>query len=241
MPELQILLKLFNDFGTLSLQAIGGGTAVLPEMQRVMQGQYQMSPAEFTKIYSLGQLAPGPNMTMVVVFGDRIAGIFGALVVLFAFFVPAALLVFVVGRVWVRAGDSPWRRAVQDGLAPISIGLMLSGVYALATTATTTVLTIAVALVVVVLMLRTKINPVFFVLVSAIIGGFFLPRNCSKCRKRLDPSAKAAESKSRARLRSRRARRTDLRDRALSVDRGQQPLLPSHRSADKDRYRCGCD
>jgi chromate transporter len=177
MPDFQTLLKLFNDFGTLSLQAVGGGTAVLPEMQRLMEGQYHMSPADFTKIYSLGQLAPGPNMTMVVVLGDRIAGFVGALVVLFAFFVPASLLVFLIGRIWERAGESPWRRAVQDGLAPISIGLMLSGVYALATTATTTVYTIGLAIAIVLLMLRTKINPVFLVLACGVFGGFLLPRN----------------------------------------------------------------
>ncbi len=177
MPDFHTLLRLFNDFGTLSLQAVGGGTAVLPEMQRLMEGQYHMSPADFTKIYSLGQLAPGPNMSMVVVLGDRIAGIPGALVVLVAFFLPASVLCFLIGRVWNKAGESPWRRAVQDGLAPIAIGLMLSGVYALATTATTTVLTIAPALVVVLLMLRTKINPVVLILACGIFGGFLLPRN----------------------------------------------------------------
>jgi len=177
MPDFHTIVKLFNDFGTLSLQAVGGGTAVLPELQRLMEGEYHMSPADFTKIYSLGQLAPGPNMSMVVVLGDRIAGIVGALVVLFAFFVPASLLCFLVGRIWRRAGESPWRRAVQDGLAPISIGLMLSGVYALATTATTTALTIGIAIVIVLLMLRTKINPVFLVLACGVFGGFFLPRH----------------------------------------------------------------
>jgi chromate transporter len=82
-----------------------------------------------------------------------------------------------IGRVWNKAGESPWRRAIQDGLAPIAIGLMLSGVYALATTATTTVLTIALALVVVLLMLRTKLNPVILILACGIFGGFLLPRS----------------------------------------------------------------
>ena len=176
MPDFHTLLKLFNDFGTLSLEAVGGGTAVLPEMQHLMESSYGMSPEDFTKIYSLGQLAPGPNMSMVVVLGYRIAGYLGALVVLIAFFLPASILCFTVGRVWARAGDSPWRRAVQDGLAPIAIGLMLSGVYALATSATTTVLTIVPAVIVVLLMLRTKINPVFLVLACGIYGGFLLPR-----------------------------------------------------------------
>jgi chromate transporter len=176
MPDFHTLLRLFNDFGTLSLQAVGGGTAVLPEMQRLMESQYHMSPADFTKIYSLGQLAPGPNMSMVVVLGYRIAGVPGAIVVLLAFFLPASVLCFLIGRVWNKAGESPWRRAIQEGLAPIAIGLMLAGVYALATSATTTIPTIAIGIAVCLLMLRTKINPVFLVIACGIIGGFILPR-----------------------------------------------------------------
>jgi chromate transporter len=175
MPDfIHTLVQLFNHFATLSLEAVGGGTAVLPEMQRLMEGEYAMKPEDFTKIYSLGQLAPGPNMSMVVVLGNRVAGIPGALVVLVAFFVPASILTFLVGRIWARAGDSPWRRAVQDGLAPISIGLMMSGVYALARTATTTWITIGVAAVIVLLMLKTKINPVLLVLACGVFGGFLL-------------------------------------------------------------------
>jgi chromate transporter len=176
VSDLQTFVQLFNHFATLSLEAVGGGTAVLPEMQRVMETDYGMKPEEFTKIYSLGQLAPGPNMSMVVVLGYHVAGYLGALIVLFAFFVPASILTFLIGRIWARAGDSPWRRAVQDGLAPISIGLMLAGVYALARTATTTWITGAIALVMVVLMLRTKINPVLFVIACGVVGVFFLPR-----------------------------------------------------------------
>jgi chromate transporter len=115
-------------------------------------------------------------MSMVVVLGYRIAGMWGALTVLVAFFLPASILCFTVGRVWARAGDSPWRRAIQDGLAPIAIGLMLSGVWALATSATTSLMTIVPALIVVALMLRTKINPVFLILACGIYGGFLLPR-----------------------------------------------------------------
>ena len=149
---------------------------MLPEMQRLMEGPYGMKPEDFTKIYSLGQFAPGPNMSMVVVLGYRMAGMWGALTVLVAFFLPASILCFTVGRVWERAGDSPWRRAIQDGLAPIAIGLMLSGVGRSRRRRRRSLMTIVPALIVVALMLRTKINPVFLVLACGIFGGFLLPR-----------------------------------------------------------------
>lgn len=177
MSELQTLLGLAAHFGFLSLQAVGGGTAVLPEMQRLVEGTYHIRPEDFAQIYSLGQLAPGPNMLMVVVLGDRIAGVAGAAVVLLAFFLPASILCFYAGRIWERIGETPWRRAVQNGLAPISLGLMASGVYSLGKFAATTWLTLGIAAVMIAFVLRTKINPTILILACAAFGAFFLPRN----------------------------------------------------------------
>jgi chromate transporter len=176
MSDWKMLGGLAGSFGLLSLQAVGGGTAVLPEMQRLVEGTYHIKPDDFAQIYSLGQLAPGPNMLMVVVLGDRIAGVAGAIVVLLSFFIPASILCFGAGRLWDRVGESPWRRAVQNGLAPISIGLMASGVYSLGKFATTTWLTIGLAIGMIALILRTKINPTLLILACAVFGAFFLPR-----------------------------------------------------------------
>jgi hypothetical protein len=44
----------------------------------------------------------------------------------FAYFLPTALLTFGAGRIWNRLEGWPWRPSIQDGLAPVSIGLLLS-------------------------------------------------------------------------------------------------------------------
>jgi|SRR5579862_4376172 len=177
MTEAKTLAGLAVSFGLLSLQAVGGGTAVLPEMQRLVEGPYHISPESFASIYSLGQLAPGPNMLMVVVLGDRIAGVAGAIVVLLAFFIPASILCFWAGRLWERVGESPWRRAVQNGLAPISIGLMVSGIYTLAHSTMNGWIAVAIALVMLVFVIYSKINATLLILGCAVLGGFFLPRH----------------------------------------------------------------
>ena len=76
------LIHLALTFSMLSLLAVGGGTAVLPEMQTVLSGQFNIDHTTFVHVYSIGQLAPGPNMMMVLVFGFQVAGLLGALVVL---------------------------------------------------------------------------------------------------------------------------------------------------------------
>ena len=166
------LIHLTLTFGMLSLLAVGGGTAVLHEMQEVLQNRYQIDAQTFVHVYSVGQLAPGPNMTMVLIFGFQIAGILGSALVGLSFFLPSSFLCFWIGRVWAKIGDTPWRRAVQSALEPISIGLMCSGVYAVAKAAIQGPLTIALALTSLVLILATRINPVYVIVVIGGAGAF---------------------------------------------------------------------
>lgn len=165
-----ILIHLALTFGMLSLLAVGGGTAVLHEMQEVLQARYNITPEMFVHVYSVGQLAPGPNMTMVLIFGYKIMGAMGALITGIAFFLPSSVLCFAVGRLWQRIGDTPWRRAVQNALEPISIGLMCSGVYAVARAALTGPMSVTLALVTFGIILRTRINPVYVILVAGGVG-----------------------------------------------------------------------
>ena len=80
------LVQLILTFGLLSLLAVGGGTAVLPEMQTLLLHQFGITHTQFVHIYSIGQVAPGPNMLMVLIIGFKIAGLLGAFIVLLAFF-----------------------------------------------------------------------------------------------------------------------------------------------------------
>src|ERR1700681_845250 len=127
------LISLAWVFALLSILAVGGGTAVLPEMQHMTVDQFHwVTKSQFRDIYSLGQVAPGPNMLMVLLIGQKMARALGALVVGLAFFLPDCILTLVANRLWVHFKDSPWRTAVQHGMAPVAIGLMLAGTYAIA-------------------------------------------------------------------------------------------------------------
>jgi len=177
------LISLINVFALLSLLAVGGGTAVLPQMKHEVVGTHHWLDAEqFTDIYSLGQLAPGPNMNMVCVIGYRVAGIAGAIVVLLAFYLPSCTLVFAVGKIWDHFEGSPWRDAVQRGMAPITIGLMASGVYAIGRTATIDIhrslrfnlITIAITVMVTTILLIRHINPALLIIVGGAVGWFAL-------------------------------------------------------------------
>ena len=165
------LAQLAGAFALLSILAVGGGAAVLPEMKETVVGEHHwLSADQFIDVYSLGRLAPGPNMLMVQIIGERVAGPAGALVALLAFFAPASILTYATGRLWDRLEDWPWRESIQRGLAPISIGLMLAGTITIAKIAVTDPRTIAMAVAVTGVLLLRRVNPAWLILACAGLG-----------------------------------------------------------------------
>ena len=164
--------KLFNlawVFMLLAVLAVGGGTAVLPEMEHLTVDKYQwITSGQFRDVYSLGQVAPGPNMLMVLLIGHRMAGALGALVVGLAFFLPDCILTLLANRLWVHFKGSPWRAAVQHGMAPVAIGLMLSGTYAIARLSIFNLTSLLIAVSIFALLLWRHINPALLVLAGGL-------------------------------------------------------------------------
>ena len=106
-------------FAYLSLLTIGGGMAAFPEMKTLtVEVHNWLTFPQLIHLYSVGQMAPGPNMMMIVPIGEWAGGVLGAIVVVLAFFGPTAVLTFIVGRLWnqtrkvaVEAIDSAGARA----------------------------------------------------------------------------------------------------------------------------------
>src|SRR5258708_101611 len=105
-----------------------GSAAAFPELKTLSVDTYHwITFPELLHFYSLGQLAPGPNMMMVASIGAVVAGLPGAAVALLAFFLPTGLLTFGVGRLWTHLATWRWRPAIQVGLGSVAVGLVLAG------------------------------------------------------------------------------------------------------------------
>jgi chromate transporter len=174
MNQIPTLIRVF---AYLSLLTVGGGMAAFPEMKILTVEVHKwLTFPQLIHLYSVGQIAPGPNMMMIVSIGQWAGGFVGALVTLMAFFGPTALLAFVVARLWKRLEKWPWRRSIQEGLAPVSIGLLLAGCFTMAKGAISGLETGAIAVGVLLMLIQYKINPALLVLAGAVIGMLsFLP------------------------------------------------------------------
>jgi chromate transporter len=168
MKEIPALIRVF---AYLSLLTVGGGMAAFPEMKILtVDVHHWLTFPQLIHLYSVGQMAPGPNMMMIVSIGEWAGGILGAILVVIAFFGPTSLLTLLVGRGWNKLARWPWRTSIQQGLAPVSIGLLLAGCFTLAKGAIIGLETASIAVAVLLILLQFKINPALLVLAGAIIG-----------------------------------------------------------------------
>jgi chromate transporter len=168
MNQIPALIRVF---AYLSILTVGGGMAAFPELKVLTVDVHNwLTFHQLIHLYSVGQMAPGPNMMMIVAIGQWVAGLAGAVVVLIAFFLPTALLCLCIGRLWNRLAKWPWRTSIQRGLAPVSIGLLLAGCLTMAKGALTGWITATIAVVVLAILLRSRINPALLIGAGAVVG-----------------------------------------------------------------------
>jgi chromate transporter len=168
MNQIPALIRVF---AYLSLLTVGGGMAAFPELKILtVDVHHWLTFQQLIHLYSVGQMAPGPNMMMIVSIGQWVAGLPGAVVVLAAFFLPTVVLSFIIGRLWTHLEKWPWRESIQRGLAPVSVGLLLAGCLTMAKGSVTGWITAAIAITVFAILLRSRINPALLILGGAVVG-----------------------------------------------------------------------
>lgn len=165
------LLALATIFSQLSLLAFGGGNTILPEMQRqVVQVHQWMSAEQFSSLFALAQAAPGPNMMIVTMIGWHVAGWPGFLVSTVAKFGPSSLVTVATLHAWDRFKDRPWRRYVQLGMAPVTVGLVASSAALISHASNHTVIQWAITAACATLAYPTRLHPLWLLGAGAIIG-----------------------------------------------------------------------
>ena len=171
MADEKTLATLVLVFAPLSLVSVGGGPAIIAEMQHQAVAVHQWTTQrEFADLFAIARAAPGPGTLLATLIGFSAAGWLGALVVSLAFFLPSSLLVYGAAAMFYRWRGSAWHTAVAAGLAPIAVGLVLAGAFALLAFNRGSVLPWVLAIAVTALRLwRPRIHPLALIGCGAII------------------------------------------------------------------------
>lgn len=169
--SLQQVWEILVVFGTASLQSFGGGNAVLPQIQLDAVHTYGwMTSQQFANAYALAQIAPGPSTLLVSAIGYQAAGLPGALLATVGMIVPAGVLMYVTVHYWFRSRGARWQQAVENGLASIAVGLLLSSAIVIVRSTEHNVLQLVITGVATVIFCATSVNPLWVMAACALLG-----------------------------------------------------------------------
>ncbi len=178
-----LLWQLFVVFARVALFSWGGGPASLALMQREAMAAGWVSGEEFADAVAIGNALPGPIAPQVSAYiGYKLAGTAGAIVAVTGTVLPTTLLMLVMVIFFFGIKDSPAMQAMLRAVRPVVVGLLLWTAYAMASS----VLKVStlgwpaalrqgwdallIALAAFLLLTLTKVNPVFIILGSAVMG-----------------------------------------------------------------------
>jgi chromate transporter len=119
-------------FAHLSLFAVGGANSVIAAMHHdLVAGHGWLDGQLFASLIAIAQASPGPNAMVVGLSGWHVAGALGASVATVAFCGPPALITIALGRVWHRVRASRVGPCIIEGVAPLTVGLLLASAWSL--------------------------------------------------------------------------------------------------------------
>ena len=158
-------------FASASLLSFGGGNAIIPQIQQQVVHSYGwLTVAQFADAFAIAQVAPGPSTLLVSAVGYEAAGVYGALLATVAMILPAALVMFLMARLWLRIGQSRWRRVIEDGLAPVTIGLILSSAMVIAWSVEHSLVQLALTAAAAVVLCGTRLKPLLVMGACGVVG-----------------------------------------------------------------------
>jgi chromate transporter len=164
------LLVLALVFAPLSLMSFGGGQAIIADMQhQTVDIHHWMTGPEFADLFALSRAAPGPSTLISALIGWKVAGPLGAIVATLAIYIPSSLVVYGAVRWWHATNDSPWRGALERGLAPIAVGLVFAGAMAVMQAAQVNALQIFTTLLAAGLLTVTRVGIYAIMAVAALV------------------------------------------------------------------------
>ena len=120
----------------------GGGLTIIAFIQDQVVNQLQwISAAEFVEGLAIGQVTPGPVITLAAFVGYKVAGVAGATVATSAIFLPSFVLMLSLLPWLERFRALKWVKAAMRGVAPAVVGAIALTVVHLAPTAAPDVFT----------------------------------------------------------------------------------------------------
>lgn len=162
-----VYYAIFDTYYRVGSIVFGGGHVVLPMLQR----EVELSADMFLTGYGAAQAVPGPLFTIAGFLGQITAGTSGALIAVFAMFLPSFLLVIGTLPFWSIIRSKKGIQAALKGVNAAVVGILLAALYdPVFTSAVNSTLDFVIVLITFTLLVVYKLAPFKVVLISIMLG-----------------------------------------------------------------------
>ena len=172
-----LLLRLILVFAPLSILSIGGGQAIIADIQHQTVDVYHwFTNEQFADMFAISRATPGPNTLIASLIGWHLGGLAGMLVATLAMYIPSSLAFITATTFWHRNEGTRWRLAIERGLAPIAVGLIFAGALTILEALHLSVLGWATTAAAMAVLYTTRTNPylVIFSVIALYLAVFFI-------------------------------------------------------------------
>ena len=140
----------------------------------VVDVHHWLTEEQLIHVYSIGQMSPGPNMMMVAEIGQIVAGRSARSSARWPSSSRRASSRSVSAVSGAASEGGPGAIRSRKGLGTVAIGLAVGGLITFGKSAITGWIPVVLALLTFVALNRTKVNPIWFILGSGVVGVFAL-------------------------------------------------------------------
>lgn len=175
-----ITLELFLSFFKIGLFAIGGGLATIPFLYDLASKTSWFASTDIPNMIAISESTPGPlGVNMATYTGFTTNGILGGVIATLGLITPSIIIIIIISKFLEKFQQNKIVKNLFYGLRAGVIALILiTGLEMIKTTLFTNTFSIkyfevALFIIFLVFLQKTKLHPIFLIILSGIIGAIF--------------------------------------------------------------------
>lgn len=168
-----MLIKLFTTFFLIGLFTIGGGYAMIPVIQKEVLLNGWLTSQQFNEILAIAEMTPGPiAINMATFVGYKMNGILGAIFATTGVVLPSFIIILLIYKAYEKYKKNKFVRKFMSGILPAVSAIIASAAITIGKDTITSPLALILFICTFIILYRTKLNLIFVLLISGIIGLF---------------------------------------------------------------------
>ena len=168
---------LFFEFFKIGLFAIGGGLVTIPFLYDLADKTGWFSTDTIPNMIALSESTPGPlGINMATYTGFTINGILGSFFATLGLVTPSVIIIVLIAKLLTKYRQNQYVQKLFNAIKPAVLALILvAGITIFQQTVLTDTLIkeLVLFLLLFLTITKTKFHPIFFILISGIIGIIF--------------------------------------------------------------------